>query len=89
MDNKERKLFINKATTLPGVAVARTVTFPEISIAELEQELQDDEAFEELETADTQEIEVPDCEDDFEGPTGVYQIAPYFAAAQVYWVQRA
>jgi hypothetical protein len=86
MDTKERRFVINKADTLPGVAVARTVTLPEISIADLERALADEEAFEEY---DTEEIEVPACDDDDEGPTGVYQIGSYLRAVEVHAVQRA
>jgi hypothetical protein len=76
-----------KRTTLPG--------YPTISILELERDLRDEEAFEEFETADTIEVEVPvlppACDDDEEGPTGVYEIGRYWqhADAAVYWVQRA
>ncbi len=89
MDTKERMFVIEKKSkTLPGVAVSRTVTFPDISIAELERDLHD----EAVETADTEEFPIPEGEDlesddDFEGPTGVYEMGPHYPAAQVYWVQ--
>jgi hypothetical protein len=81
MDNNERKLYINQRGTLPGmgtprppIAVSRTVTFPEISIAEMERDLADDEAFEEFESSETIEVPVPKADDDFEGPTDIFEI---------------
>lgn len=90
MDTKERMFVVEKKSkTLPGVAVARTVTFPEISSADLEGATRE----EGIETADTAELPVPDIDlesdDDFEGPTGVYEMVPQYPAVEVYWVQRA
>ncbi|MFN0253291.1 MAG: hypothetical protein ACKV2T_40850 [Kofleriaceae bacterium] len=76
-----------KRTTLTG--------YPMISILELERDLGDEEAFEELETADTIDIEAPvlpqaSDDDDDDGTTGVYEIGRFWhAEAVVYWVQRA
>lgn len=88
MEPKEKK-----SKTLPGVAVARTVTLPEIPIADLERALDD----EEIELADTAEFPIPmipmfddgiESDDDFEGPTGVYDLHFLAPEARVYWVQR-
>lgn len=92
MDTSEKK-----SKTLPGVAVARTTTLPEISIADLERAMNDEETVdlgEEIELADTAEFPIPvvagiESDDDFEGPTGVYDLHFLAPDARVYWVQRA
>lgn len=64
---------------------------PVISIVELEQELHDETVFDEWETADTIEVEVPvlpPADDEDDGPTGIYEIGAFRSMAQVYWVQR-
>lgn len=64
----------------------------EISIAELERELADEEAFDEVEAADTEEMPAVAVSDFEDQPTGVYEIGPSSLArwahgsAQVYWV---
>ncbi|GEM_PF-3626341 len=88
MDNNERKLFINQRGTLPGMGTPRP---PIVPLRDLEQDLADEDAFDDLETSETIEIPVPKLppsEDDMEGPTGVYEIGPYRAAVETYWVQR-
>lgn len=95
MDNKERKIIINQRGTLPGMGTPRPPivprsSFPEISIQELERDLADEDAFDELETSETIEMPVPKvpADDEFEGPTGTYEIRPYHAGGEVFWVQR-
>jgi hypothetical protein len=67
----------------------------EISIAALEQELADEEAFDEIEGADTEEIAVPRVIDEEERVTAPYEIAkPQLATwlhgvGDVYWVPLA
>jgi len=75
MDNNERMLVIDRS----------------FSIAEMERDLADEEAFEEFETSETVETAVPAAihdsgDDDDEGPTGIFEIGPYQAGAE--WLQR-